>query len=138
MIYRCGGHANDTVQTMKSTDDMILANIRNSPPATGHLNPAAWLLQLSMSLDRAPKSIHGSIKSNEIWSVLPLDSVFGSVEPNRLGVSLSAIESVLESVLRSVLESFLRAGLGGYSQAGWVCAIKCKWERPSEHARECT
>jgi hypothetical protein len=40
-------------------------------------------------------------------------------------VSWSAIESVLESVLRSVLESFLRAGLGGYSQTGWECAIEC-------------
>ena len=50
----------------------------------------------------------------------------------------SAIGSVLESVLGSVLESFLRAGLGVYSQAGWLCAIERKWERPWEHARECT
>jgi len=53
-------------------------------------------------------------------------------------VPSSAIGSVLESVLGSVLESILSAGLGVYSQAGWLCAIECKWERPWEHARECT
>jgi len=53
-------------------------------------------------------------------------------------VSSSSIGSVLESVLGSVLESFLGAGLGVYSPAGWVCTIECKWERPWEHARECT
>jgi len=36
-------------------------------------------------------------------------------------VSSSAIGRVLESVLGSVLERFLRAGVGAYSQAGWVC-----------------
>jgi len=60
---------------------------------------------------------------------LPLESVFGSVEPSRLGVSSSAIGSVLESVLGSVLESVLKAYLGAYSQAGWECAIGCDWER---------
>jgi len=60
---------------------------------------------------------------------LPLESVFGSVEPSRLGVSSSAIGSVLESVLGSVLESVLRANLGAYSQAGGECAIECDWER---------
>jgi len=53
-------------------------------------------------------------------------------------VSSIAIGSVLKSVLGSVLESILRAGLGVYSQAGWLCTIECKWERPWEHARECT
>jgi len=52
-------------------------------------------------------------------------------------VSSSAIGSVLVSMLGSVLESFLRTGLGVYSQAGWLCAIECKWERPWEHTREC-
>ena len=46
-----------------------------------------------------------------------------------MGVSSSAIGSVLESVLGSVLESVLRANLGAYSQAGWECAIECDWER---------
>jgi hypothetical protein len=41
-------------------------------------------------------------------------------------VSWSAIGSVLESVLGSVLKSFLRAGVGVYSQAGWVYAIEYK------------
>ena len=41
-------------------------------------------------------------------------------------MSWSAIGSVLESVFRSVLKSFLRAGVGAYSQAGWVCAIEYK------------
>jgi len=50
----------------------------------------------------------------------------------------SAIGSVLESVLGSVLERFLSAGLGVHSQAGWLCTIECKWERPWEHAGECT
>jgi len=59
---------------------------------------------------------------------LPLESVFGSVEPSRLGVSSSAIGSVLESVLGSVLERVLRAYLGADSQAGWECAIECDWE----------
>jgi len=53
-------------------------------------------------------------------------------------LSSTAIGSVLENVLGSVLESFLRAGVGAYSQAGWVYAIEFKWERPGEHARECT
>ena len=60
---------------------------------------------------------------------MALESVFGSIEPRRLGVSSSAIGSVLESVLGSVLESVLRAYLGAYSQAGWECAIGCDWER---------
>jgi hypothetical protein len=60
---------------------------------------------------------------------LPLESVFGSVEPSRLGVSSSAIGSVLDSVLGSVLESILRAYLGTSSQAGWECAFECDWER---------
>ena len=50
----------------------------------------------------------------------------------------STIGSVLESVLGSVLESFWRASLGVYSQAGWLCTIECKWERPRVHAWECT
>ena len=41
-------------------------------------------------------------------------------------MSSSAIGSELEGVLRSVLESFLRAGVGAYSQAGWVCSIEYK------------
>jgi len=41
-------------------------------------------------------------------------------------VSSSGIGSVLESMLGSVLESFLRAGVGAYSQPGWVCAIEYK------------
>jgi len=53
-------------------------------------------------------------------------------------VSSTATGSVLESVLGSVLESFLRAGLGVYSQAGWLYTIECRWERPWEHAQECT
>jgi len=53
-------------------------------------------------------------------------------------VSSSAIGSVLENMLGSVLESFLRASLGVYSQAGWLCTNECKWERPWEHAGECT
>jgi len=60
---------------------------------------------------------------------LPLESVLGSVEPSRLGVSSSAIGSVLESVLGSVLESVVRAYLEAYSQAGWECAFECDWER---------
>jgi hypothetical protein len=56
----------------------------------------------------------------------------------QLGVSSSAIGNLLECVLRSVLESVLRVYLGAYSQAGWEGAIKCNWERPREHARECT
>ena len=39
-------------------------------------------------------------------------------------MSSSAIGSVLESMLRSVHESRLRAGLGVYSQAGWLCTIE--------------
>jgi len=39
---------------------------------------------------------------------------------------------VPESLLGSVLESLLSAGLGVYSQAGWLCAIECKCERPWE------
>ena len=50
----------------------------------------------------------------------------------------SAIGSILESVLGTVLESFFRAGLGVYSQAGWLCAIEWKWERSLEHALEWT
>ena len=41
-------------------------------------------------------------------------------------MSSSGIGSVLESMLGSVLESFLRAGVGAYSQPGWVCAIEYK------------
>jgi len=39
----------------------------------------------------------------------------GSVEPSRLGVSWSAIRSVLESVLGSVLENNSELTLGVYS-----------------------
>jgi hypothetical protein len=53
-------------------------------------------------------------------------------------VSLSAIGSVFESMLGSMLESILIAYLRGYSQAGWEYAVKCKWECPSEHTRECS
>jgi hypothetical protein len=60
---------------------------------------------------------------------LPLESVFKSVEPSGLGVSLSAIGIVLESVLGSVLESILGAYLEAYSQADWECAFECNWER---------
>jgi len=42
-------------------------------------------------------------------------------------VPSSAIGSVLESMLGSGIESVLRAYLGGYSQAGWECAIECNW-----------
>jgi len=34
--------------------------------------------ELSKSLDRAPRSTHGSIWSSEIGSVLPLESVLGA------------------------------------------------------------
>jgi len=95
------------------------------PPATclttptSHLPPSgSWRLQLSKSLDHAPRSIHRSISSSEIGSVLPLDIVLGTV-------------------LRSVLESVLRAYLGAYSQAGWKCAIECRWECIWARAREC-
>ena len=103
-----GGHAKDKVQTMISTDVMISSTICRKSPTTGHPPPAtsltppgAWRVQLSKSLDRAHRSIHGSILSSEIGSVLPLERVFGSVEPSRLGVTASAIGSVLESVLGS-------------------------------------
>ena len=140
MRSRHGGHAEDKVQTMISTDVMILATIRHSPPATHHPPPGAWHLQLSKFLDRAPRSIHGSIYSSEIGSVLPFESVLGSVEPSRLGVChrvqlgvylrpsreltwertvkqarsvpSSAIRSVLESMLGSVLENVLGGVLG--------------------------
>jgi hypothetical protein len=69
---------------------------------------------------------------------LPLESVFGSIETTRLGVSSSAIGSVLESMLVSVLENVLQAYLGAYSQSGWEGAIECNWARPREHARQCT
>jgi len=59
-----------------------------------------------------------------------LESLLGSVQSIRLGVSWSAIGSFLESMLGSVLESFLRAYLGVYSHAGWECAIQCSWEGP--------
>jgi len=49
-------------------------------------------------------------------------------------VPSSAVGSVLESVLGSVLESVVSA----YSQARLECAIESNWERPGEHARECT
>ena len=61
---------------------------------------------------------------------MPLEGLLGSVEPSRLGVSSSAIGSVLESVPGSVLQSVLRAYLGAYGQPGWECAIECDWERP--------
>jgi len=53
-------------------------------------------------------------------------------------VPWSAIGSALESMLGRELQSFLTARLGVFSQAGWLCAIKCKWERSWEHARENT
>ena len=51
-------------------------------------------------------------------------------------MSLSAIESALESTPGSVLQSGVRAYLRGYNQAGWECVIEFNWERPREHARE--
>jgi hypothetical protein len=113
---------------MISTNVMMSATIRPQSPTTSLTPPSAWHLQLSKSLDRAHRSIHGSIKSSVIGSVMPLESVFGSVEPSRLGVPASACGSVLESVLVSVLESVLSASLGAYSQAGWECAIEWDWE----------
>ena len=50
----------------------------------------------------------------------------------------TAIGSVLESMLVSVIESVLKAHLGAYSTPDWECAIEWNWERPGEHARECT
>jgi len=86
------GRAKDKVQTMISTDIMISANLHRLPPATRHTPhasrrlpakhcppyatsltpPGAWRLQLRKSLDRACRSIHGSISSSEIGSVFPL------------------------------------------------------------------
>jgi len=61
-------HAEDTDQTMISTDVMISATIRrqspstgDQPPATSLTPPGAWRVQLCKSLDRAHSSIHGSI-----------------------------------------------------------------------------
>jgi len=63
-----GGYAKDKVQTMISTDVMISATTCRQSPTTGHQPPAtsltppgAWRVQLSKSLDRAHRSIHGSI-----------------------------------------------------------------------------
>jgi len=95
-----GGRAEDKVQTTISTNVMISANICRLPPTTRRLPPAkhcspyatsltppgAWRMQLSKSLDRSCRSIHGSMQSSEIGSVLPLESVLESVEPRRLGV----------------------------------------------------
>jgi hypothetical protein len=133
----CGGCAKDMVQTMISTDVMILAtirhppdatylrppgacnsaslwiNTRHPPPATSLTPPGAWRLQLSKSLDRAHRSIHRSIESSEIGSVLPLESVFGSVEPSRLGVCH-----------RVQLAVYLRAT----RRCTWVRTRRCSWE----------
>jgi len=65
-----------------------------------------------------------------------LVSWLGSVYSSRLGATWRAIGSVVESVLGSVIKSFLRAGVGVYSQAGWVCSIQYRWESPWEHAQE--
>jgi len=172
--YR-GGRAKDKVQTMILADVMISANTRRLPSATCHMPPAkhcppyatcltppgAWLLQLRRSLDRAFRSVHGSILSSENASVFRLESVLGSNSEVYLGaysevflgvsweltwecivkqaesVPSSAIGSVLESMLKSAIESVLRAYLGAYSQAGWERVIECNWECTSEHAREC-
>jgi len=73
-----GGRTKDKVQTTISTDVMISANnaayhlphaTRRPPPAAKHClpyttsltPPGAWRLRLSKSLDRACRSIHGSI-----------------------------------------------------------------------------
>jgi hypothetical protein len=53
-------------------------------------------------------------------------------------VSVCAIESILKGMLGSVLESVLRTYLGAYSPAGCECANEWNWERPGEHAQECT
>ena len=53
-------------------------------------------------------------------------------------VPSSAIGSILKGMLGSVLESVLRTYLGVYSSAGCECAIEWNWERPGEHAQECT
>ena len=106
---------------------MISANIRRLPSGTCHTPhatrrpppaehcpsyatslspPGAWRLQLSKSLDRACRSIHGSIYSSEIGSVFPLESVLGSVEPSRLGV-------------------YHRGHLGAYLKATRRCTWEC-------------
>jgi hypothetical protein len=84
----------------------------------------------------AMKSVLDSMPGSVLQSVLR--AWVGAYSPVGGSVSSSAIGSVLESMLGSVLESFLRACFGVYSLSGWLCTIEYKWERPWEHARECT
>src|SRR5882757_7392423 len=95
--------------------------IRHLPYATCLAPPSAWRLQLSKSLDRARRSIHRSILSSEIGSVLPLDSVHGSVEPSRLGVCHRV---QLGAYWRACSGVCLRAYLGVYLRA----TRRCTWE----------
>ena len=146
----CGGGAEDNVQIKMSTDVTISATIRRPPPAACHTPhatrhtphatrhtppsqhsppyatclspPGAWRLQLSKSLDRARRSIHRRILSSEIGSVLPLDSVLGSVEPSRLGVCHRV---QLGAYWRACSGVCLRAYLGVYLRA----TRRCTWER---------
>jgi len=122
------------------------------PPASRPPPPGAWPLQLSMSPDRAPRTIHGSIQSSEIGSVLPLESVLGSVQSSRLGVRHRvqlgvSLRACLGVYLRTYSEVYLevysvcicvlRAHLGVFSQAGWECVIECNWECSWERAQQC-
>jgi len=97
---------------------MISATICPLLPSTHHLPPGAWWLQLCKSLDQIPRSIHGSIQSGEIGSVLHRESELGSIEPGLAGsVSCNAIGDILESMVGSVLESTLRAYMRAYMAA---------------------
>ena len=81
-----GGHDKDKVYTLILTNIIFSATICHPLFTIHHLPSGAWWLQLCKPLDQIPGSIHESILSGEIGSVLPLESELESIEPSMVGV----------------------------------------------------
>jgi len=74
MGSHCGRHNKDEVHTLILTDVLISAVICCLLPTTHHPPPGALWLQCCKSVNHIPPSIHRSIYSGDIGSVLPLVS----------------------------------------------------------------
>ena len=161
-----GGHGKDTVETMISTNVIILAQIHHLPPPichklyAFHYPPACQILP---TICHPPYSSHYLASTTQQFSGLSIQetkwkhkvkwdceclpsgectweclvSLLESYSQAGRMVSSCANGSVLPSVLKSLHKSILRTCIGAHSQAGWEYAILCIWEHPWEYSWQC-